>query len=170
MPDMFDFMGAAGGTKIPYFSQLVGRPVVIEPTAVEELVNDEGRTYERLTADVTFLEGDAINKRVGRQGLNPVDVTPVTPGQTMDGMWIDSAAIVRAAKRSLASAAPGHRPRPLFGVLKVEAVPGRAGMSRYVLEPPTAEQVASAGRWSAAREAGKFAPPPAPAESADPWA
>lgn len=167
MSDMFPYATAAGGEKVPYFTQLVGRLVVVEPKSHEEIVDDKGVAKPRLTADVTFLDGPTISTRKGRSAASvEVPVTPVSAGETMRAVWIDASVIAREGIRQLTNSPTA--PRPLLGRLVQRPGEGlRQGA--YVLEVPTPEEVETAGRWAASREAKKFAAAPA-AAPVDPWA
>lgn len=126
------------GGKHPALRQMIGRLVVIFPKLIEKDVPDNfnpGKTKDRLTADVVFLEGDPIG-HVEHQTLGTIPLdTPVKKGEVMRDVFISNGFLIGQVK---------GKQKALGVLIRGEA---KKGNPPLILGPFSAEQQELAGRW-----------------------
>lgn len=131
------------GGSFPAVAQLQGRLLHVFPTRVERAIVTKNRAtpHDRLTCDVTFLDGPPIVEKISQDGDRTPFDAPINPGETMRGMYLSQSWFVsRLANRVGEPGFPG-----MVGVLNRVNLPN--GRRMWMLDDPSREQLQSAVAW-----------------------
>jgi hypothetical protein len=163
--------GGGDGYKRPALSQLSGRLLHVFPTLREDncVTTYQPTPHTRITAELTFLDGDPIDRVIDKNGTVTAMMSPmVNPGQVMSGYWLNQKWLVNRLKDRVGQ--PGFP--GMVGVLTHER--GKSGNSYWALRDPSEAQMNAVRQWFKwRRQQGDFAlyvPDPDPVEAQAPAA
>jgi hypothetical protein len=145
-PDPFNSAGApggGGGGDYPAMHQLIGRLLLIQPTAIEYNKPSnfkEGKPADQITADVVVCDGPPIDHKLDQNTMVPTyfEGGPRQVPFLIPGMWINGRAIVPQLKDSI-SGKQWVLGRLYYGE-------PRGGKPPYLLNQQYTEQEAALGR------------------------
>lgn len=140
-----------GDSVYPALKQLSGRLLVVEPQTLEENVPDTynpGKTKDRMTVDLTFLDGDTLTVALDRNDVATPLPKPIQAGETISGLYVSQSVLITQLKQAMRDR--GGSGMVLGRLGKGEARNGNN--APWILVAASEQDNESARRWYAWRQ------------------